>query len=132
MPILFAAERGPKVEMRKKAASDIKAIFNAADEHQAAELLKETVEAYHKTASRLAEWMENNIPEGLTVFALPLHHRARLRTSNVIERLNKELKRRTRVATLFPNETSLLRLASAVLVETSEEWETGTTYLNMD
>ncbi|MFT5286896.1 MAG: putative transposase, partial [Planctomycetota bacterium] len=44
----------PKVEMRKKAASDIKAIFNAADEHQAAELLKKTVEAYHKTAPRLA------------------------------------------------------------------------------
>ena len=127
-----ASKYVPKVDMRKKVASDIRAIFNAADEHQAAQLLKKTVEDYQESAPRLATWMENNIPEGLTVFALPLNHRSRLRTSNVIERQNKELKRRTRVASLFPNEASLLRLASAVLVETSEEWETGTTYLNMD
>jgi len=55
-----------------------------------------------------------------------------MRTSNSIERLNKEIKRRTRVATLFPNEESLLRLVSAVLAEISEEWETGKVYLNME
>ena len=49
----------------------------------------------------------------------------------MIERLNKEIKRRTRVATLFPNEASLLRLVSSILVETSEEWETGKKYLPM-
>ncbi len=87
----------PRVDMRKKVASDIRAIFNAGDEHQAAQLLKKTVEDYQESAPRLATWMENNIPEGLTVFALPLNHRSRLRTSNVIERQNKELKRRTRV-----------------------------------
>ncbi|MCP3914488.1 MAG: IS256 family transposase, partial [bacterium] len=76
-----------------------------------------------------AEWMEANLPEGLTVFALPVHQRRRMRTSNMLERLNRELKRRTRVATLFPNEASLLRL---VLVEVSEEWETGKIYLRMD
>jgi transposase-like protein len=54
-----------------------------------------------------------------------------MRTSNSIERLNKEIKRRTRVATLFPNEESLLRLVSAVLSEISEDWETGKVYLNM-
>ena len=76
--------------------------------------------------------MEANIPEGLTVFALPVNQRRRMRTSNMLERLNRELKRRTRVATLFPNEASLLRLVSAVLVEVSEEWETGKIYLCMD
>ena len=78
------------------------------------------------------EWMETNVPEGLTVFALPVHQRKRMRTSNILERLNRELKRRTRVATLFPNEASLLRLVSAILVEISEEWETGKIYLRMN
>ena len=50
----------------------------------------------------------------------------------MLERLNRELKRRTKVATLFPKESSLLRLVSAVLVEVSEEWETGRKYLNME
>ncbi|MCA9442392.1 MAG: transposase, partial [Candidatus Omnitrophica bacterium] len=51
--------------------------------------------------------------------------------SNPLERLNKEIKKRTRVATLFPNEDSLLRLVSAILSEISDEWETGKIYLNM-
>ncbi len=76
--------------------------------------------------------MEDNIPEGLTAFAFDERLRRRLRTSNVVERLNRELKRRTRVATLFPNEASLLRLVSAVLVEISYEWETGRIYLRMN
>jgi len=71
------------------------------------------------------------VPEGLTIFTMPAGHRKRLRTTNSLERLNKEILRRTRVATLFPNEPSLLRLASAVLSEISDEWETGKTYLNM-
>jgi len=61
------------------------------------------------------------VPEGLTIFALPANHRKRLRTTHSLERLNKEILRRTRVATLFPNEASLLRLASAVLSEISDE-----------
>ncbi len=76
--------------------------------------------------------MEENLPEGFTVFSLPPGHRRRLRTSNLLERLSREIKRRTRVATLFPNEASLLRLASAVLSEVSEEWETGRVYLSME
>ncbi len=93
--------------------------------------MKDFVQAYDKSAPRLAEWAEENIPEGLTVFNLPSHHQKRMRTSNGIERLNKEIKRRTRVATLFPNEESLLRLVSAVLSEISEEWETGKVYISM-
>ena len=59
-------------------------------------------------------------------------HQRRLRTSNPLERVNKELKRRTRVTGLFPNEASLLRLVSAILAEVSDEWETGKIYLNME
>ena len=90
------------------------------------------MQKYEKTAPRLSEWAEGNIPEVLTVFLLPVPHQKRMRTSYSIERLNKEIKRRTRVATLFPYEESLLRLVSAVLSEISEDWETGKVYLNME
>jgi transposase-like protein len=76
--------------------------------------------------------MEENVPQSLAVFRLPPSHRRKLRTTNMLERLNKELKRRTRVATLFPNEDSLLRLATAVLMEVSEQWETGKRYLTCE
>ncbi len=115
----------PKVEMRETVASDIRSIFNAPDREEADRLLGKIVEKYLKTASRLAVWMEENIPEGLTVFGVPEKHRRRLRTSNMIERQNREIKRRTRVCGLFPNEASLLRLVSAILMEVSEEWESA-------
>jgi transposase-like protein len=54
-----------------------------------------------------------------------------MRTTNLLENLNKQIKRRTRVATLFPNEASLLRLVAAILVEITEDWETGKVYLDM-
>lgn len=122
----------PKVSMRGKVAAALRQIFTASDRAEADQKLKAFVQTYEKTAPRLAEWAEGNIPEGLTVFQLPGKHQKRMRTSNSIERLNKEIKRRTRVATLFPNEESLLRLVSAVLSEISEDWETGKVYLSME
>ena len=106
-------------------------VFNADDAAEAQRRLKDTVARHHKTAPALASWLEENIPEALTVLAVPAAHRRRLRTSNGLERLNKEIKRRTRVATLFPNDASLLRLVSAVLSEISDDWETQRSYLNM-
>ncbi len=119
----------PKMDMRKGVANDIRNIFNAPDQAEATRLLDLSIEKYEKSASKLSEWMEMNIPEGLTVFTLPENLRKKLRSTNMVERLNREIKRRTRVATLFPNEASLLRLVSAILSETSEEWETGRRYL---
>jgi putative transposase len=122
----------PRIDMRAGVAREIRAIFNAPDRTEAERLLAKAVERHRNDAPKLAEWMEANIPEGLNVFALPDAHRRRLRTSNMLERLNRELKRRTRVATLFPNEASALRLVTAVLAEISEEWETGRLYLTME
>ena len=68
--------------------------------------------------------MEANLEEGFTVFNFPKEHRKRLRTTNPLERLNREIKRRTRTVSIFPNEASLLRLASAILVEQDETWST--------
>jgi putative transposase len=115
----------PKIEMRKQVAQDLRNVFNAKDLADATEELKRFVELYQDTAAKVATWAENNIPEGLAVFQLPEEHRKRMRTTNMLERQNREIKRRTRVATLFPNEASLLRLVTAVLVELSDEWETG-------
>ena len=70
--------------------------------------------------------------EGLALGGQPRDHQRRLLTTNPFERVNKELKRRTRVAGLFPNEAALLRLVSAILAETSDEWETGKIYLTME
>ena len=61
-----------------------------------------------------------------------MSHRVRMRTTNMLERVHEEINRRTRVAGLFPNEASLMRLVSAILMELSEEWETGKRYLNMN
>ena len=122
----------PRVEMRSDVAADLRAIFDAPDRPEADRRLEMTIRKYEKSAPKLATWLSANVPEGLTVFALPAAHRRRLRTSNLLERLNKEIKRRTRVATLFPNEAALLRLVSAVLMEISEEWETEKIYLRME
>ena len=115
----------PKVEMRKQVAKDLRHVFNAKDIDEANEELKRFVELYKDTAPNIATWAEKNIPEGLAVFLIPEDHRKRMRTTNMLERQNKELKRRTRVATLLPNEASLLRLVTAVLVELSDDWETS-------
>ena len=120
-----AAAYVPKVDMREAVAADIRAVFNAPDLEEAQRLLDKKVEKYRETAARLAVWMEENIPEGLAVFAMPEKHRRKLRSTNMVERQNREIKRRTRVAGLFPNEASLLRLVSAILMETSEEWESA-------
>jgi transposase-like protein len=121
----------PKVSMRLEVTRDLRNVFNAPDRHEADRLLAQLVKKYETSAPDLSAWMEANVPEGLTVFELPSSHQRRLRTTNMLERLNQEIKRRTRVATLFPNEASLLRLVSAILSETSDDWETGKTYLTM-
>ncbi len=122
----------PRVSIRREMAEDIRTIFNAPDRETAESYLKKAVEIYADIAPKLADWMEVNIPEGFTVFAFPRIHQRRLRTSNYMERLSQEVKRRTRIVRVFPNETSCLRLVSAILMEFNEEWEFGRIYLNME
>jgi putative transposase len=121
-----------KKDMKKKVAVSIRSIFNAPDKEEAERLLHKTMGVYEKEEPLLCAWMEKNLPEGFTVFSFPQIHWKRLRTSNLCERLNKEIKRRTRVATLFPNEASCLRLVTAIAMETSQEWITGKAYLSKE
>jgi transposase-like protein len=76
--------------------------------------------------------MEENIPEWLTVYTFPKEHWRQLRMTNGLERISQEIKRRTRVVRIFLNEAACLRLVSAILMEISEEWETGKVYLTLD
>lgn len=119
----------PRQSMKSEVAEDLRRIFNAPNRVMAESYLDDTIRKYEKSAPRLANWMEHNIPEGLTVFSFPPKHQRRIRTSNMLERLSREIKRRTRVVTIFPNEASCLRLITAFLMEKSEEWETGRIYL---
>ena len=127
-----ALEHVPKPELKRDVMDELRATFDAADLTAAREQLQRMVRKYEKQAPKLAAWLDANVPESLSVFALPVGHRKRLRTTNMLERLNREIKRRTRVATLFPNEGSLLRLVTGVLMEVSEEWETGKRYVTFE
>ena len=118
----------PKQAMRMEVAADIRAMFNAPDRRTAEEFLQAAIQKYAVSAPRLSAWLEDNLAEGFTVFDFPLEHRRTIRTTNSLERINKEIRRRTRVVGVFPNEASCLRLVSALLMETSEEWQIGKHY----
>jgi len=122
----------PHKAMQAEVVEDIRTIFQAPDRATAEAYLAKAVQKYERSASRLAEWMADNIPEGLTVFAFPVAHRKLIRTTNGVERLHREVRRRARVVSIFPNQASCLRLVSAVLNEISEEWSTGRTYLSFE
>ena len=120
-----------RLDQRAPVARHLRGLFNASDATEAQRLLNAALKDWQTSHPQLAAWAEHNVPEGFAVYGLPEAHRLRMRTTNGLERLNKELKRRTRVATLFPNPASCLRLISAMLAEQDEEWMTGKIYLTM-
>jgi transposase-like protein len=122
----------PKIALRGQVAAELREVLHAPTRAQADALLRTLVTKYRSSAPELADWLETNVPESLTVLSLPSEHRSRMRTSNAAERLNQEIKRRTRVARVFPNTDSLLRLVSAILSEVSDDWESSKTYINMN
>lgn len=122
----------PKKSMKGEIAETMREIFNSPTLAIAREMKRQAIERYQKRAPEFAKWLEENIEEGLTVYQFPQEHRKKIRTSNGMERLNKEVKRRTRVAVLFPNKESALRLVTGVVIEIHEEWITGKQYLDMN
>jgi transposase-like protein len=118
----------PRQSMRMEVAADIRAMFNAPDRKTAEEYLQIAIQKYAVSAPHLSAWMVDYLADGCTVFDFPLEHRKSIRTTNSLERINKEIKRRTRVVGVFPNEASGLRLISALLMEISEEWQIGKHY----
>lgn len=119
----------PRQDMKTEVAADIRAIFNAPNRIEADALLAKTVQRYTTRYPKLANWLEVNLSQGLTVFDCPEPHRRLIRTTNGLERLNQEIKRRTRVVGIFPNENACLRLVTALAMECSDEWETSKAYI---
>lgn len=122
----------PKRALLSEVAADIRAIFNAPDLSAAEAYLQKTVHKCEKSASKLARWMETNIPEGLTVFAFPAAHRCLIRTTNGLERISRELRRRTRTVNILPNEASCLHLVSEILMGIEDAWQDSHIYMRMD
>ena len=117
---------------RKELAADLRAIFAAPAKEQALQIASSVARKWRKKANeKVAEHVEEHIEECLTCLTFPESHRRRIRTTNGLERLNQEIKRRTRVVRIFPNREACLRLVTALAVEQSEEWVTGRRYLDM-
>jgi putative transposase len=94
--------------------------------------LKQWLEKWSGKYPKLCAWVETNIEETWTFYRLPLAHHKHLKSTNLLERFNQEIKRRTLVVRIFPDEASCLRLVRAVAAEQHEEWMEGSRYLNAD
>ena len=117
---------------RKDLAADLQAIFAATSREQALGMASSVADRWREKGNeKVAEHVEEHVEECLTCLEFPESHRRRIRTTNGLERLNQEIKRRTRVVRIFPNRESCLRLVTALCVEQSEEWVTGRRYLDM-
>jgi transposase-like protein len=118
---------------RKELGADLRAIFAAPSREQALRIASSVADRWRgKGNEKVACHLEEHLEECLTCLAFPEGHRRRIRTTNGLERLNQEIKRRTKVVRIFPNRESCLRLATALAVEQSEEWLTGRRYLDME
>jgi putative transposase len=117
---------------RKQLAADLKEIWAAATLPTALAAASRVADAWRDTHPKTAEAIDEQVEECLAVLHFPAGHRLFLRTNNALERFNQEIKRRTRVVRIFPNEESCLRLVGALCAETSEEWMTNRRFLDMD
>ena len=129
----YQRNAGSKVPRKARAEvhAGLRDVFNAPDLVQASARAQHLIEQWDNRFPELSTWMEETIEDPLRVFVLPKKHRKRLRTTNSLERLHQEIKRRSRVVRIFPNPASCLRLVSALMMEQSEEWLTGHRYLTM-
>ncbi|HSK84527.1 MAG TPA: IS256 family transposase [Rubrobacter sp.] len=116
---------------RKELSEGLRGVFAATSREVALRLASELAAHWRQSHPRVAEHIEEHLEECLSCLAFPESHQRRIRTTNGQERLNQEIKRRTRVVRIFPNREACLRLVSALAIEQSEEWVTGRRYLDM-
>jgi len=117
---------------RKELAADLRAVFAQTSREQALGIASEVARQWRgKGYEKVACHIEENIEECLACLSFPESHRRRIRTTNGQERLNQEIRRRTRVVRIFPNPEACLRLVTALAIEQSEDWVTGRRYLDM-
>lgn len=116
----------------KKYLYKLQDIFAAPDLEDAHSRKARLVEELQNVKPQIVAWIDEEIESCFSVYALPKSHRRRMSSTNMLERFNQELKRRSRVIRIFPNEKSCLRVLGTLCMEQSEEWETGRIYLNME
>ncbi len=116
---------------RKELTADLRALFSATTPTQARTIADQIADRWRGTHPAVARSLEEESEACFACLAFPLTHQPRIRTTNGLERLNQELKRRTRVIRIFPNREACLRLVTALCAEQSEEWESGWQYLDL-
>ena len=124
-----AASQAPSVAMRAELCSAVKELYTAQDRSEAETRMKKVINRYENKAHNFCDWLEQNFIEGLTFFEFPKSHWQKIRTSNVVERINREQKRRTRVAGLFQSISSCNSLVGAIAMQINEEWAVNGKYL---
>lgn len=118
----------PAAHMRKEASAAVREIYEALDRDEAERRMRKVIERYESKASKFCEWLEENFIEGLTFFDFPKEHWKKIRTNNLLERMNQEQRRRTRTVRLFPSIKSCERLVITIAMRIHEEWSTGKRY----
>ena len=111
---------------------DLRQIYEATDEESARAAKQRIIQQYEAAAPKAMDLLDQAFDDITAVLSLPLNIRKRLRTTNGVERLNQEIRRRERVIRIFPNELSAIRLMGALLIEHDEKWSSGRIYLNLD
>lgn len=127
-----AGSYAPNAQLKLEICQAVKELYQAIDRDEADIRMKKTIEKYRDKASKFCDWLEENFIEGLTFYKYPKHHWKKIRTVNVVERMNQEQKRRTRVARLFPSVESCERLVIRVAMDINEEWVSGNKYIKMN
>lgn len=125
--ILDASPKALKEDIR----GHVRSLFDAPDPETARLLLNQTLETYEEKATRAMAILEAGFDDATAVLSLPQKYHKRLRTTNSVERLNEEIRRRERVIRIFPNRESVVRLMGALLMEMDEKWSEGKKYLDM-
>ena len=120
------------VKHRGRLSDELRGVFAAASAPQARAAARACAAAWKTSHPQVAAKLEEDLEDCLACYAFPAAHRPRIRTTNGLERLNQELKRRTRVVRIFPNRAAVERLVTALAMEQSEEWVSGRRYLDMD
>jgi putative transposase len=112
--------------------TELKWLYDRRDLAEAHRDLQGWLTRWEAKYGKLCQWVEENIEETFTFYRLPREHHKHLKSTNMLERLNEEIKRRTHVVRIFPNEAACLRLVRALAQEIHEDWIEDNRYLNMD
>ena len=126
--ILDSCSKKHQTELKNR----LRELYDASTPEIARTIMQEILKEFSEKAPKAMVTLELGFDDITSVLGLPVKYRKRLRTSNSIERLNQELRRRERVIRIFPNEESLIRLMGALLIEQHDQWRSGRRYLDMD